>query len=56
MSNFLIIYINSVNPYVCGGGFGGWGKGEASEAAGHGGASTGGGGGARAGKDRAGGA
>ncbi len=29
-----IIYINSVSPYVCDGGFGGWGKGEAGEVVG----------------------
>jgi len=28
-----IIYINSVSLCVCDGGFGGWGKGEAGEAA-----------------------
>jgi hypothetical protein len=30
----IIIYINSINVSVCDGGFGGWGKGEAGEAAG----------------------
>jgi hypothetical protein len=29
------IYINSVSLYVCDGGFGGWGKGEAGEATGN---------------------
>jgi hypothetical protein len=44
MGDDSIIYINLVSPCVCDGGFGGWGKGKAGEAAGHrGGASTGGG-------------
>jgi hypothetical protein len=31
--DFHILYINSLRPFVCDGGFGGWGKGEANEAA-----------------------